>query len=106
MYIMAESKSQRRNTELILANRDCETSKRKGIFVSVYARKAYGWKRGIVPFILMLGTRCRKVAHLMPWPLYPEGNGSSTTEYEAEWAAGQSGHFGEKKKSLALPGIE
>ena len=38
------SKSQRRNTELVLANRDCETSKHKGITVSVYARKAYGWK--------------------------------------------------------------
>jgi len=70
MYIMAAkniaSKSQWRNTELALANRDCGTSKCKGIIVPVYARKAYGQKRGTVPFILNLGTRCSKVAHLMP----------------------------------------
>lgn len=80
MYIMAAkniaSKSQRRNTELVLANRDRGTSKCKDIIVPVYARKAYGWKRGTLPFILILGTRCSKVAHLIPWPLYPQGNGS------------------------------
>jgi len=46
MYIMAEkniaSKSQQRNTEMVLANRDCGTSKCKGITVPAYARKAYG----------------------------------------------------------------
>lgn len=80
MYIMAAkniaTKSKRRYTELVLANRGCRTSKRKGIIAPKYARKAYGWKRGTVPVILILDTRCSKVAHLMPCPLYPQGNGS------------------------------
>lgn len=70
------SNSQQRNTELVLASRDYGTSKYKGIIVPMYARKAYGWKRGTVPFIPILGTRCSKVAHSMPWPLYPQGCGS------------------------------
>ena len=46
MYIMdaknIASKSQQRNKELVLANRDCGTSKCKVIIVPVYARKSYG----------------------------------------------------------------
>lgn len=111
MYIMAEkniaSKSQQRNTEMVLANRDCGTSKCKGITVPAYARKAYGWKRGTVPFILILGTRCSKVAHLMPWPLYPQGNGS---KYPPNMRLnGQQASLDileTRKKYLALPGIE
>jgi len=101
------SKRQRRDKELVLANRDCGTSKCKGIIVPVYARKAYGQKRGTVPFIPILGTRCSKVAHLMPWPFYPQGNCSKyPLNIRLNGQQASLDILETRKKSLALPGIE
>jgi hypothetical protein len=49
--------------------------------------------RGVIPLILNLGIRWRKE------PL-------ASIEQEAGWATEQSGHFGEEKNLLYLPGIE
>jgi hypothetical protein len=57
--------------------------------------------------ILDLGTRWRWVVSFTPWPFYPPRKEPLISiGQEAGWTQKQSGHSGEEKNLLPLPGIE
>jgi hypothetical protein len=68
---------------------------------------AYWASGGIVPCILDLGTRWRRVVSFRRRPLYPQGK---SPWYPLDRRLGgpqsRSGHGGEQKNSQPLPGVE
>ena len=72
----------------------------------VHAMKAYRGSGSVPPLILCLGIRC--AFNFTPPAGLPSGNRSDTHRIRG-WVGGpwrQSGHFGEEKNLLRLPGCE
>ena len=84
------------------------TVSQKCIVGPVHSMNVYRGSRGIAPLILSHDTRWRCVVIFTPQPLCLQGGGNSW--YPLHRRLGQhqrqSGHFGEVRNLLPLPGIE
>jgi len=70
----------------------------RGTVVPVHAMNAYGWKRGIAPPILDLGTRWEKLGRFTPCPFYLcRKNPLYPLNRRLGGPQRQSRHFGEMK---------
>jgi len=84
------------------------TVSQKGIIGPVHSMNVYRGSRGIAPLILNHDTKWRCVVIFMPQPLCLQGGENSWYLLYRRLGGPQrqSGHFGEKRNLLPLPGIK